>query len=89
MRMKFKGNMARLCELQWVKMIMLARLPFSFSTFKVVRDTMHYTCVDEMNLKLSMPRVIHLSTEIYSQVLSVVRARISAAMDAHGSKISA
>ena len=41
---QFKGNMKRLCELQWVKMILLARLPF-FLNLKVLRDTMHYTCI--------------------------------------------
>ena len=29
MKLKFKGNMARLCELQWPRMVVLARLPFS------------------------------------------------------------
>lgn len=86
-KMLFKGKRDRLCELQWVKMIMLARLPFTFATLKVVRDTMHFTCIEDMNMKLSMPRVIHLATEIYNQVLSVVKAVITSAKDAHGSKI--
>ena len=86
-KMQFKGNRARVCELQWVKMIMLARLPFSFSTAKVVRDTMHYTCIEDMNFKLSMPRVIHVATEIYCQVLSVVKSMITAAKEAHGTNI--
>ena len=84
---KFEGNIERLCELQWTKMIMLARLPFSFSTLKVVRDTMHYSCIEEMNLRLSMPRVLHLATEIYSQVLCVVKGMISASIEAHGKRI--
>ena len=86
-KMQFKLKKERLCELQWVKMIMLARLPFSFATSKVVRDTMHYTCIKEMNLKLSMPRVIHLATEIYNQVLSVVKGTIAASISAHGTRI--
>ena len=87
MLVKFDGNMQRLCELQWTKMIMLARLPFTFSTLKVVRDTMHYSCIEEMNLKLSMPRVLHLATEIYSQVLCVVKEMISSSIEAHGKRI--
>ena len=87
MKIKFKGNMKRLCELQWVRMVLLARLPFSFSTFKVVRDTMHYTCIEEMNKRLSNPRVIHVATEIYSQVLSVVKTMIKQSIEAHGKRI--
>ena len=87
MLLKFNGNMRRLCELQWAKMVVLARLPFTFATLQVVRDTMHFTCIPEMNMKLSMPRVLHLTTEIYSQVLSVVKGMISTSIEAHGEKI--
>ena len=87
MKMKFKGNMGRLCELIWAKMIVLDRLPFSFSTHKVVRDTMAYTCIAEMNFKLSTPRVIHLGTEIYSQVLGAVKSKIEKSIAAHGKRI--
>ena len=65
-------------------MAMLARLPFTFATLQVVRDTMHYTCIPEMNMKLSMPRVLHLATEIYSQVVCVVKGMIADAIEVHG-----
>ena len=87
MKMKFSGNMTRLCELQWVKMVLLARLPFSFTTFKVVRETMHYTCIDSMNKRLSGVRVLHVATEIYFQVLSVIKMMIQDSIKAHGKKI--
>ena len=87
MLLKFDGNMKRLCELQWAKMVMLARLPFTFATLQVVKDTMHYTCIQDMNMKLLVPRVLHLATEIYIQVLSVVKGMISASMEAHGERI--
>ena len=86
-KMQFKGNRKRLCELQWVRMIMLSRLPLSFAVSKVVRDTMHYTCIDSMNLKLSIPRTIHLATEIYNQVLSVIKGTIAASIAAHGTRV--
>ena len=87
MKMKFSGNMTRLCELQWVKMVLLARLPFSFTTFKVVRETMHYTCIDSMDKRLSGARVVHVATEIYNQVLSVIKIMIQDSIKAHGKRI--
>ena len=87
MKVIFKNNKTRLCELSWVKMVILTRQTFSFPIQKVVRDLMHYSCIPEMNVKLSVPRLIHIATEIYGQVLCVVKGMITNAIDAHGSRI--
>ena len=83
----FRNNVDRLCLLQWVKMIILMRLPFMFVTYQVVRDTWHYTCVGEMPKNISRPRVLHICTEIYSQTLGVIKHLMLGAIAANGKQV--
>ena len=87
MKHAFRRNMDRLCELQWVKMIILCRMPFLSATLQVVRDTWHYTCIEEMTKNLSRPRVLHLCTEIYSQVLGGIKQMMVDSSVAFGKRI--
>lgn len=83
----FKNNMSRLGELQWVLMIILCRLPTAFGSYKVVKDTMALTGMDELKRNLYRSRVNHIITEIYNQTLAVARQQILEAKKAHGNRI--
>ena len=83
----FKNNMPRLGELQWVLMMILCRLPISFGSYKVVKDTMALTGIDELKRNLHRVKVNHIISEIYSQILTVARQQILDAKKAHGDRI--
>ena len=83
----FKNNMSRLGELQWVLMMILCRLPTAFGSYKVVKDTMALTGIEELKQNLHRTRVNHIITEIYNQTLAVARQQIVDAKKAHGNRI--
>ena len=83
----YKNDMARLGELQWVLMIILCRLPISFGSYKVVRDTMHLTGIEDLKKNLHRVRVNHVITEIYNQALSVAKQQIMNSIKVHGERI--
>ena len=83
----FRHDMKRLGELQWAKMVLLCRLPFLFTTLAVVRDTMHYTCIETMTKNISRNRIVHLCTEIYSQVMGCIKRMMLDTIEAHGMRV--
>lgn len=87
MMQNFKGRMDRLAELQWVKMMILCRMPLASTTYPVVRDTFYFSCSEEMRKDLSQHRVVHVITEIYEQVMNCVKHQMSKSIAMHGERI--
>ena len=87
LRQAFKNRMSRLGELQWVLMMILCRLPIAFGSYKVVKDTMALTGIDELKRNLNRLCVQRVISEIYSQTLTVARQQIIDAKKAHGNRI--
>ena len=68
-------------------MMIVCRFPIAFGSYKVVKDTMLLTGIEELKANLYRVKINHIISEIYNQALSVVRLQIQEAIKAHGEKI--